>query len=46
MTATNVAFNTRIAAGGSQSFGFQGTHSGGFTEPERFTLNGAACTVA
>ncbi|GHB21600.1 MULTISPECIES: GH12 family glycosyl hydrolase domain-containing protein [Streptomyces] len=46
VTATNVAFNTRIAAGGSQSFGFQGTHSGGFTEPERFTLNGAACTVA
>ncbi|GAA2918591.1 MULTISPECIES: cellulose binding domain-containing protein [Streptomycetaceae] len=46
VTATDVAFNARIAAGGSQSFGFQGTHSGAFTEPERFTLNGAACAVS
>ncbi|MFD9504772.1 cellulose binding domain-containing protein [Streptomyces sp. NPDC060035] len=45
VTATNAAFNTRIAAGGSQSFGFQGTYSGAFTEPEQFTLNGAVCTV-
>ncbi|WP_326696108.1 cellulose binding domain-containing protein [Streptomyces sp. NBC_01754] len=46
VTATGAAFNARIAAGASQSFGFQGTHSGTFTEPGAFTLNGAACTVA
>ncbi|MGP2439031.1 GH12 family glycosyl hydrolase domain-containing protein [Streptomyces sp. JW3] len=36
----------RIAAGGSQTFGFQGTYSGTFTEPAGFTLNGTACTTA
>lgn len=45
VTATNAAFNTRIAAGGSQSFGFQGTYSGTFAEPQQFTLNGAVCAV-
>lgn len=45
VTATSVAFNTRIAAGGSQSFGFQGTYSGAFREPAQFTLNGTVCTV-
>ncbi|MFE2018919.1 cellulose binding domain-containing protein [Streptomyces sp. NPDC059499] len=45
VTATNVGFNSRIAAGGTQSFGFQGTYSGTFTEPQQFTLNGTVCTV-
>ncbi|MEV7479770.1 GH12 family glycosyl hydrolase domain-containing protein [Streptomyces halstedii] len=45
VTATGAAFNAEIAAGASQSFGFQGTHSGTFTKPDRFTLNGAVCTV-
>ncbi|HWU06931.1 MAG TPA: cellulose binding domain-containing protein [Streptomyces sp.] len=43
--AVNAAFNGRIAAGGSQSFGFQGSYSGTYAEAERFTLNGTACTV-
>ncbi|MFD6276461.1 cellulose binding domain-containing protein [Streptomyces sp. NPDC060209] len=43
--AVNAAFNGRIAAGGSQSFGFQGAYSGTYAEAARFTLNGAACTV-
>ncbi|MGW0552449.1 GH12 family glycosyl hydrolase domain-containing protein [Streptomyces altiplanensis] len=45
VTATNTASNALIAAGGSQSFGFQGTYSGTFTEPTQFSLNGTACTV-
>ncbi|MFJ5995240.1 cellulose binding domain-containing protein [Streptomyces sp. NPDC092370] len=44
--ASPAGHNTRIAAGGTQSFGFQGTYSGGFTEPTAFTLNGTACSVA
>ncbi|MDQ0792138.1 cellulose binding domain-containing protein [Streptomyces sp. B1I3] len=43
--ATGVAFNDRIAAGGSQSFGFQGTYSGAFTQAARFTLDGTPCTA-
>ncbi|AGZ45210.1 GH12 family glycosyl hydrolase domain-containing protein [Actinoplanes friuliensis] len=46
VTARNVAFNGSIPAGGSTSFGFQGTSSGTFTTPATFTLNGAACTRA
>jgi hypothetical protein len=45
VTARDVGFNSRIQAGGTQSFGFQGTYTGTFAEPDRFTLNGAACTV-
>ena len=45
VTATNVSYNTQIPAGGSQSFGFQGTDSGSFTPPTAFTLNGTACTT-
>ncbi|GAA2457657.1 GH12 family glycosyl hydrolase domain-containing protein [Streptomyces glaucus] len=45
VTATGLSHNARIAAGGSQSFGLQGTYSGTFAEPAAFTLNGAACTV-
>ncbi|CAL9596416.1 GH12 family glycosyl hydrolase domain-containing protein [Streptomyces sp. enrichment culture] len=46
VTASPVAHNARIPAGGTQSFGFQGTYSGGFAEPSAFTLNGTACSVA
>ncbi|MGA4958828.1 GH12 family glycosyl hydrolase domain-containing protein [Streptomyces lavendulocolor] len=45
VTATSTASNARIAPGGSQSFGFQGTYAGTFTRPDRFTLNGTACAV-
>ncbi|WP_030759547.1 cellulose binding domain-containing protein [Streptomyces griseus] len=44
VTATGVAHNARIAAGGSQSFGFQGTYSGTFVPPSGFSLGGTACT--
>lgn len=46
VTASPVAHNAQIAAGGSQSFGFQGTYSGTFTKPTGFSLNGTACTSA
>ncbi|OXS35890.1 GH12 family glycosyl hydrolase domain-containing protein [Streptomyces sp. XY006] len=46
VTASPVAHNARIAAGGTQSFGFQGSYSGTFAEPAGFTLNGTPCSVA
>nr|WP_308190679.1 cellulose binding domain-containing protein [Streptomyces sp. HPF1205] len=46
VTATNVDYNAQIPAGGSQSFGFQGTYTGStYTQPTKFTLNGTACTT-
>lgn len=46
VTATNVAHNGQIAPGGSQSFGFQGTWSGGtYAQPAAYSLNGTNCTV-
>ncbi|MET9440430.1 cellulose binding domain-containing protein [Streptomyces sp. NPDC006610] len=44
VTATPVAHNARIAAGASQSFGFQGTYSGSFAQPSGFSLNGTPCS--
>ena len=46
LTARNVSHNGSIPAGGSTSFGFQGTYSGSFATPSSFTLNGSACTRA
>ncbi|MFI2432949.1 cellulose binding domain-containing protein [Streptomyces sp. NPDC018693] len=46
VTASPVAHNARIEPGAGQSFGFQGTYSGGFAAPTGFTLNGTACSVA
>ncbi|HZF90297.1 GH12 family glycosyl hydrolase domain-containing protein [Streptomyces sp.] len=46
VTASPAAHNARIAAGATQSFGFQGTYSGSFARPAGFTLNGTACSVA
>ena len=40
------SYNGTIPAGGSTSFGFQGTYSGSFAAPGSFTLNGSACTTA
>ncbi|MFE7646627.1 GH12 family glycosyl hydrolase domain-containing protein [Streptomyces phaeoluteigriseus] len=44
VTATALAHNARIAPGAGQTFGFQGTHSGSFTQPVGFSLNGTACS--
>ncbi|GAB1690410.1 hypothetical protein KRM28CT15_22130 [Krasilnikovia sp. M28-CT-15] len=43
VTARNLSYNGSISAGGSQSFGFQGTYAGAFATPAAFTLNGATC---
>jgi cellulase/cellobiase CelA1 len=45
VTATNLGYNASIAAGGSTSFGFQGTYSGTNSPPTGFNLNGGACTT-
>ncbi|MEW2634127.1 cellulose binding domain-containing protein [Streptomyces sp. NPDC048389] len=45
VTARDAGYNGRIQAGGTQSFGFQGTLTGTFAEPDRFTLNGTPCSV-
>jgi hypothetical protein len=44
VTATNLSYNSTIAAGGSQSFGFQGTWTASDTSPVGFSVNGMACT--
>lgn len=46
VTARPADGNARIAPGAGQSFGFQGTYSGSFAQPDGFRLNGAACTGA
>ncbi len=46
VTARNMSYNATIAAGGSQSFGFQATHSGTNAKPTNFSLNGTPCTAA
>lgn len=44
VSATNVSYNATIPAGGSQSFGFQGTWSASDSSPASFSVNGVACT--
>ncbi|MGA5305848.1 GH12 family glycosyl hydrolase domain-containing protein [Nucisporomicrobium flavum] len=46
VTARNVSHNGSIPAGGTASFGFQGTYSGTFSAPSSFSLNGTACSRA
>ncbi len=46
VTAKNLSYNGSVGAGGSISFGFQGTWSGSNGNPTGFTLNGTACTNA
>jgi len=44
VTASSLSYNAQIPAGGTQSFGFQGTSSGAYSAPTGFTLNGTACS--
>ena len=46
VTVKNAAWNGSIPAGGSQQFGFNGSHTGTNTAPSSFSLNGTACSVA
>jgi cellulose 1,4-beta-cellobiosidase len=46
VTITPAAWTTSIPAGGSVSFGFNGTHSGTNTTPSDFALDGVDCDVA
>jgi hypothetical protein len=43
VTATGSGWNGSIPAGGSVSFGFQGSYTTGNPTPARFTLNGSTC---
>jgi endo-1,4-beta-xylanase len=45
VTATNVAYNGSIPAGGSTAIGFQATHTGNAGAPTAYSLNGTACTT-
>ncbi|KAB8139696.1 endo-1,4-beta-xylanase [Chloroflexia bacterium SDU3-3] len=44
VVASNVSYNASIPAGGSVSFGFQGSYSGTNSVPASFTLNGTTCS--
>ncbi|RKR87560.1 cellulose binding domain-containing protein [Micromonospora pisi] len=43
VTATNVAWNGGLPAGGSTEFGVQGSYTAGNPAPTGFTLNGVPC---
>ena len=45
VTAVNLGYNGAVPAGGSTSFGFQGTWSSSNASPTAFSVNGNACTV-
>ncbi|MFI5915208.1 cellulose binding domain-containing protein [Dactylosporangium sp. NPDC051541] len=45
-TAANASYNANIPAGGSTSFGFQGSWTSNDANPAAFTLNGIPCTAA
>lgn len=44
VSAANVSYNATIPAGGSQSFGMQGTWANSDAPPLSFALNGGACS--
>lgn len=46
VTITPVSWSTTIPAGGSVSFGFNGSHGGTNTTPDDFALDGVDCDVA
>ncbi|MFI9601189.1 glycoside hydrolase family 6 protein [Streptomyces sp. NPDC052043] len=46
VTVTNLDYNGSLPAGGSTSFGFQGSAGSTNSAPTGFTLNGTACTVS
>jgi poly(hydroxyalkanoate) depolymerase family esterase len=45
VTARNVDYNASIPPGGSQTLGFQATHTGNSAAASAFTLNGATCAA-
>ncbi|WP_232248207.1 cellulose binding domain-containing protein [Streptacidiphilus rugosus] len=45
VSVTNLSYNGTIAAGGSTSFGFNGTWTGSNNPPTAITLNGASCAL-
>jgi hypothetical protein len=45
VTARNLSWNATIPAGGTVSFGFQGTWTAVITSPTAYSVNGAACLV-
>ncbi|MFF4535359.1 glycoside hydrolase family 6 protein [Streptomyces aureus] len=45
VTANNESYNGTLAAGGSVSFGFNGSYSGTNAIPTAFTLDGVTCNV-
>jgi len=45
VTAVNMGYNGTVPAGGSTSFGFQGTWSSSNTPPAAFSVNCKACTI-
>ncbi|MFJ8494977.1 glycoside hydrolase family 6 protein [Streptomyces sp. NPDC094038] len=45
VTASNETYNGTLAAGGSVSFGFNGSYSGTNAVPTAFTLDGVTCNV-
>ena len=44
VSAANLSYNATIPAGGSQSFGFQGTWASSDASPTSFSVNGVACS--
>lgn len=44
VTVTNAAWNGSVPAGGSTTFGFNGSYSGTNAAPTAFTVNGAPCS--
>jgi hypothetical protein len=44
VSATNLAFNAAIPAGGNQTMGFQGTWTSNDAAPTAFRVNGSACS--
>lgn len=46
VTITPAAWSTTIPAGGSVTFGFNGSHTGTNTAPEDFALDGVVCDIA
>ena len=46
VTAQNMSYNSSIPPGGSQSIGFNASHTGNSGRPASFALNGTPCQVA
>ncbi len=46
VSVTNLSYNSTIATGGNQNFGFNAAWSGSNTNPTSFKLNGVTCTTS